>query len=86
MGKNFLKKFISLLKSENMKLEKRIIINAPVNSTDHQFDDFLGNTLQYKIDGHCIYDTKVSLPNEELEIVNIHQSEQVVKVEIKYYK
>lgn len=86
MGKNFLKKFISLLKSENMKLEKRIIINTPVNSTDHQIDDFLGNTLQYKIDGHWIYDTKVSLPNEELEIVNIHQSEQVVKVEIKYYK
>jgi len=86
MGKNFIKKFISLLKDNNMKVERKLTIEVPKNSTDHQIDDNLGNILLYKLNGQWIYDNTVSLPNEELEIVDLQTSEESIKIEIRYHR
>lgn len=51
-----------------------LIVYVPIESTDYNIDDFLGNSLQYKIDGKWIYDTSVRLPNSNMEIIGIGEN------------
>lgn len=85
MGKNFLKKLLSL-STQKMKSEKKFIIDVPKESLDWKIDDTLGNTLQYKINGEWFYDTKTSLPNGELEIITVFEELLSKKIEIRYYR
>ena len=42
---------------------------------DYQIDDFLANTLQYKIDENWIYLTSLELPPNDLKIIEIKKGE-----------
>jgi len=42
---------------------------------DYQIDDFLANTLQYKIDENWIYLTSLKLPPNDLKIIEIKKGE-----------
>ena len=42
---------------------------------DYQIDDFLTNTLQYKIDENWIYLTSLELPPNDLKIIEIKKGE-----------
>lgn len=56
-------------------IEKNIIIvEVPIESTDYNIDDFLGNVIRYKIDGEWIYDTNIKLPICNLEIIGIREN------------
>lgn len=56
-------------------IEKNIIIvEVPIESTDYNIDDFLGNALQYKINDKWIYDTSIKLPICDLEIIGIEEN------------
>jgi|OM-RGC.v1.033669460 hypothetical protein len=53
-----------------------LIIEVPNNSTEYEIDDFLGNTLQYKIGDDWIYNTYIELPTNRLEIIGILNDEE----------
>ena len=54
-----------------MENDNLLFINVPKNSSDYDIDDFLGNSLQYKLDGEWIYDTSVKLPINNLEVLGV---------------
>lgn len=56
-----------------------LIIEVPNNSTEYEIDDFLGNTLQYKIGDDWIYITHIELPTYQLEILGILDNEESYK-------
>jgi hypothetical protein len=58
------------------------IIEVPNNSTEYEIDDFLGNTLQYKIGYDWIYNTHIELPTGKLEIIGILDDEKYIKYNI----
>ena len=59
-----------------------IIIEVPKESTEYDIDDFLGNTLQYNIDGVWIYDTLNRLPSTNLEILDILKTDEYQDIDI----
>lgn len=59
-----------------------IIIEVPKESTEYDIDDFLGNTLQYNIDGVWIYDTLNKLPSTNLEILDILKTDEYQDIDI----
>ena len=41
------------------------------NAEEYQIDNFLGNIIQYKIDGNWFYERKTELPPDNLEISEV---------------
>lgn len=54
-----------------MRKDNLLFINVPSNSSEYEIDDFLANTLLYKLDGEWKYDTSIKLPINNLEILGI---------------
>jgi hypothetical protein len=53
---------------------KTIEVAVPL-AEDYQIDDFLTNTLQYKINQKWIYLTSLELPTNDLKIIEIKKGE-----------
>jgi len=53
---------------------RTIEVTVPL-AEDYQIDDFLANTLQYKIDENWIYLTSLELPPNDLKIIEIKKGE-----------
>ena len=49
---------------------------------DYQIDDFLTNTLQYKIDENWIYLTSLELPPNDLKEIKKGESESCLTIQI----
>lgn len=75
--KELKKLFLSGLKSNQSKI---LSIRTHPNSTDWRIDDVLGNSFQYKLNGEWYYDTSVSLPNGNLEIIGVKESNKDSKI------
>jgi hypothetical protein len=52
-------------------LTKIFAVEVPKESTDHDIDDFLGNMIQYKINGEWKYDYDNDLPRCELKLIGL---------------
>jgi hypothetical protein len=66
-----------------------INIDVPINSTEWDIDDFLGNSFQYKVGNKWYYDTSVKLPNHHtLRIKGISEksnsTNKIVEIEASY--
>lgn len=53
-----------------------IHVKIPKESTDWEIDDFLGNTLQYKIQDRWVYEVSCELPSNELKIIGLLDEEK----------
>lgn len=51
------------------KWKNFITVEVPKDSNEWDIDDFLGNCLQYKVDGKWKYDTKTQLPVNDLKVI-----------------
>jgi hypothetical protein len=71
------KLFLSGLKSNQYKA---LSIKTHPNSTDSRIDDVLGNSFQYKLNDEWHYDTNITLPNGDLEIIGVKESNKVCKI------
>jgi hypothetical protein len=52
-------------------LTKIFAVEVPKESTDHDIDDFLGNIIQYKINGEWKYDYDNDLPTGQLKVIGL---------------
>lgn len=62
--------------------DKLLLIEVPKESTEHDIDDFLGNTLQYKLNNVWVYDTLNRLPSTNLEILDILKDDEYQDIDI----
>ena len=53
-----------------------LIVEVPENSSEYHIDDFLGNSLQYKVFDDWIYDTSVKLPSNDLFVIGLLDSNE----------
>lgn len=65
-----------------IKEDNILIIEVPMDSVEYEIDDFLGNSLQYKIDDVWIYDTLNKLPSNNLEILEILKDDEYQDIDI----
>lgn len=66
-----------------MFIDKNIfIVEVPKDSTEYEIDDFLGNTLQYKLNEKWKYDTSIKLPHYDLEIIGVMESDEYISLNI----
>ncbi len=59
-----------------------IIIEVPKYSSEFEIDDFLGNTLQYKIGEKWIYDTLTKLPDDNLEVIGLLENNNIIDLNL----
>lgn len=58
------------------------MVEVPNESTEWDIDDFLGNCLQYKINGVWKYDTKIDLPVDDLKVVGLLNNVMIEKLDL----
>jgi hypothetical protein len=59
-----------------------LIIEVPIDSVEYEIDDFLVNSLQYKIGDDWIYDTLNKLPSNNLKILEILKPDEYQDIDI----
>jgi len=62
--------------------DKIFIVEVPKESTEYDIDDFLGNTIQYKIGEEWKYDTSIKLPIKDLEVIGVVESDEYISLNI----
>jgi hypothetical protein len=59
-----------------------LIIEVPTDSVEYEIDDFLSNTLKYRIGDIWSYDTFNKLPSNNLKILEILKPYQYLDIDI----
>ena len=67
-------------------LTKIFAVEVPKESTDHEIDDFLGNIIQYKINGEWKYDYDNDLPRCELKLIGLANYETCEEMSLSLEK
>lgn len=58
------------------------IVEVPQDSIEYEIDDFLGNTLQYRIGEKWVYDTSIKLPINDLKILGVLDESEYINLDI----